>query len=137
MSRYLCPVCRSTMGNLPSSKLGLKAYVQILLITTVICAAVYFPLGPWAAARAALVFLPLWTAAEWVHWLKIREAFRCRTCDFDSMLYRRDWKAARRKVEIKMQGLSDELQARIKTEITRIQNARPNAVKNPSEKSPS
>ena len=123
------------MGTIPSSKLSLKAYVQLVLITTVLCAAVYFTLGPWAAVKASLSFLPLWTLAEWVHWLKIREAFRCRTCDFDSMLYRRDWRAARRKVEIKMQGLSTELQARIQKEITRIQDARPNAAKKASEKS--
>ena len=115
------------MGQLPSSKLGLKAYVQLVLITMFICAATYFLLGPWAATKASLVFLPLWTLSEWVHWLKIREALRCRTCDFDPMLYRRDWRAARRQVEIKMQGLSEDMQARIRTEIKRIQEARPNA----------
>ena len=125
------------MGTLPSSKLGVKVYVQLILITTLLCAGVYLALGPWAAAKAVLGFLPLWTLAEWVHWLRIREALRCRVCDFDSMLYRRDWKAARRKVEIKMQGLSEDMQARIRNEIVRIQNARPNALNRPPEKSPS
>jgi hypothetical protein len=125
------------MGQLPSSKLSLKAYVQIILITTVICAGAYFALGPWAGVKASLSFLPLWTAAEWGHWLRIREALRCRVCDFDSMLYRRDWKAARRKVEIKMQGLSDEMQAQIRAEIKRIQDLRPNATNKSVEKTPS
>lgn len=106
------------------------------MITTVLCAAVYFALGPWAAVKATLAYLPLWTGAEWFHWLHLREALRCKTCDFDSMLYQRDWRAARRRVEIKMQGLSDEMQARIQKEIVRIQNARPNAVNKPTEKSP-
>jgi hypothetical protein len=127
MSRYLCPVCRSPLGALPASKLGLKAYVQLALITTLICAATYFLLGSWAATKASLVSLPLYMVAEWVHWLKLREALRCRTCDFDPMLYRRDWRAARRKVEVKMQGLSQEMQTRIRGEIKRIQDARPNA----------
>lgn len=106
------------------------------MITIVLCAAVYLALGPWAALKATLGYLPLWTAAEWLHWLQLREALRCKVCDFDSMLYRRDWRAARRRVEIKMQGLSDEMQARIQKEITRIQNARPNATNKAPEKSP-
>jgi len=138
MKRYICPVCRSAIQDLPRSGLSVKAHLQIFLITGVLVGSIYLGMGPWSAAKAVLAYLPIWTIAEWVHWLRIREAARCRTCDFDPLLYRRDRKAARRRVEIKMQGLSEELQQRIHREITRIQDQRTasNAVPRTPEKSP-
>jgi hypothetical protein len=99
----------------------MKTHFQIFLITGILVGIVYLTLGGWSASKAILAYLPLWTVAEWVHWLRIREAARCRTCDFDPLLYRRDRKAARRRVEIRMQGLSEEMQKRIYVEIERLQ----------------
>jgi hypothetical protein len=139
MNRYLCPVCRSTISKLPSAGLSFKTHFQIFLITGILAGIVYLTLGPWSAAKSLLTYLPLWTAAEWVHWLRIREAARCRTCDFDPLLYRRDWKAARRRVEMRMQGLSEELQQRIQSEIKRLnaQRTKPSSTSSTSSTSTS
>jgi len=58
--------------------------------------------------------------AEWIQWLRVRDALRCRTCHFDPMLYRRDWKAARKQVEIRMQKFSQDAQDQIRAEIQRL-----------------
>lgn len=139
MNQCICPVCRSSIKELPKAGLSFKAHFQLILITGVLAGLVYLSIGIWGAAKAILAYLPLWTLAEWVQWLKIREAARCQVCDFDPLLYHRDWKAARRRVEIRMQQLSEELQQRIQREIVRIQDVRlaSNAQRsNASQKSP-
>jgi hypothetical protein len=134
MSRYLCPVCRSSTKAAPQTGLNFKSHLQILFITAFLVATTYYLIGPWGAAKATLAYLPIWTLAEWVHWLKVREALRCRVCDFDPMLYQRDWRMARKKIEIRMLKLSEELQERIQQRIVEIQAQRPQ--KNPEQTAP-
>ena len=119
-NRYLCAVCRSKLPQVPSRTLPLKTHIQIISATAAFVAVAGLAFGTWAAVKAALIYLPIIMLAEWVQWLRIREAVRCKTCHFDPMLYRRNWRAARKQVEAQMHVVSGELQVRIHNEIERI-----------------
>lgn len=118
--RYLCAVCRSKLPPLPDRHIGFSMHLKLLMTTAFFVMCVGLTMGGWAAVKASIFHLPLVLIAEWFQWLKIRSALRCKTCDFDPMLYRSNWRMARKQVERKLRNHSDELQRQIREEIARL-----------------
>ncbi len=52
--------------------------------------------------RLSFFYLPLWAIAEYLHGINMRNSLKCGVCHFDPLLYGRDWRAARGKVEQKL-----------------------------------
>ena len=112
MSRYLCPVCRAPRKTELRDELSAQTHFKIASTTFAVSALSYLA-GGWVYAWQALfLYLPLWAMAEFVHWVKMREAAKCKACGFDPILYKRDWKAARRKVEDRLNGVVAELKGK-------------------------
>lgn len=118
--RFLCAVCRSKLPPLPQRHLGLAMHLKLLMTTGFLVMSVGLMMGTWAGVKASLFHLPLVLIAEWFQWLKVRSALRCKTCDFDPMLYRSNWRMARKQVERKLRHHSEELQQHIRAEISRL-----------------
>jgi hypothetical protein len=84
-----------------------------MALTILALAAFCYLLKGWGLALRSLFFyLPLWASMEFAHWVRMRQATKCATCGFDPILYRKDWRAARRKVEERLGELAGQLQAR-------------------------
>lgn len=58
--------------------------------------------GMESASRVAFFYLPLWAFAEYLHGVRMRHSVKCEVCDFDPLLYKKDWRAARKIVEEKL-----------------------------------
>jgi hypothetical protein len=125
MSQYLCPVCRAPMKRDLKARISLLRHFQILLLTISLVGLAYLVIGPYAAMKASIVYLPIWAIFEFLHWVQMREALNCKVCDFDPMLYQRDWKRARARIEQKMTKVHDNLELEIKARIDRVKAARP------------
>jgi len=100
-----CPVCRSPRKADLRDHLSAKTHVQILAVVMTLASSLLLLSGWPAAIKSLLFYLPLWGICEFVYGVRVREATKCPTCHFDPVLYRRDWRAARVKVEKKL-GLS-------------------------------
>jgi hypothetical protein len=120
MEHYLCPVCRAPMNRDLSGHMPKMRHVQITLLTILASALCYLTLGVQAAAKSLLVYLPFWAIFEFLHWVQMRESLQCRVCDFDPMLYQKDWRKARLKVEGKMTKVHKEIEAEIQARIERL-----------------
>ncbi len=81
------------------------------MLTAAISGLAYFFGGATLALKTLYSYLPLWALAEFAHGIHLREMTKCRVCGFDPILYKRDWKAARIKVELKLNALSANLKA--------------------------
>lgn len=99
-------------------------HLRLSLLSLSLMGLAYVGLGPTAAAKAAFVYFPLWGLTEFVHWVKVREDARCRICDFDPLLYHRDWRAARMRIETRMNQLSKEMQERIQAKVRQLEAQR-------------
>jgi hypothetical protein len=110
---YLCPVCRSARETDLSDGLSWGTHFKITLTTIFVTGLLYFYDGLPLAWRGVLLYLPLWAGAEFIHWVRMREAAKCRTCDFDPVLYRRNPAEARRRVEAKLNVFVDDLKQQI------------------------
>jgi hypothetical protein len=117
MTKYLCPVCRAPFDRNLQSRLSGTTHLRLALITIALVAGTYALLGTEAAIKSAFFYIPLWGLTEFGHWVRMREAAQCRVCDFDPMLYQRDWRAARAKIETRMNKLSAEMQDRIYAQV--------------------
>ncbi len=120
MSQYLCPVCRAPMNRDLSPRIPFIRHFQIALLTTSLVGLVYLLIGPYAAMKASIVYFPIWAVFEFLHWVQMREALNCKVCDFDPMLYQRDWKRARARIEQKMTKVHDNLEIEIKARIDKV-----------------
>jgi len=123
MAKYLCPVCRSPLHKALHGRLAGVTHLQIFLLTVAISGGLYFLQGWEGGVKGAFFYLPLWGLAEFIHWVSVRDAARCGTCDFDPMLYKRDWRAARQRVENRMNRLSGELQEKIREKVRVMEDA--------------
>jgi hypothetical protein len=65
----------------------------------------------------------VWSVAEFVHWARIRQAAKCGTCDFDPILYQKNWKAARARVENRLKTLEQNQIAKLREEMSRSQKS--------------
>lgn len=83
-------------------------HLRIGLVTLGVVGACFFLAGPEIALKSVLFYLPLWGACEFVLAVKTRESARCRTCDFDPILYRQDPKKARALIEAKLGRVMNE-----------------------------
>lgn len=113
MSGYLCPVCRAPRNTDLRDHISGRTHLQIALITLACIAVLYFIGGPQIGWKGILFYLPMWAGSEFFHWAKMREATKCRSCDFDPVLYQRDPLAARRQVEAKLNVFVDDLKLRL------------------------
>ncbi len=123
---YLCPVCRAPMERELNGRLPFIRHVQMTLLTILISALAYLTMGPGVALKAAVLYLPLWALFEFLHWIQLRETLKCTACDFDPMLYQRDWKKARSQVEGRMTKIHDGLEAEIAARIQGLKRPGPN-----------
>lgn len=109
MSRYLCPVCRAPRKTNLQDELPVSAHFRIAVTVVAVSSVAYLVSGWELAWRTAFLYLPLWAVSEFVHWVKMREAAKCGACGFDPILYQRDWRAARSRVENRLGDVAEEL----------------------------
>jgi hypothetical protein len=109
MAQYLCPVCRAPRKTQLKDDLPLSSHLKILSSVLALSSLSYL-LGGWDLAwRACFLYLPFWAISEFIHWVKMREAAKCQACGFDPILYQKDWRAARHKIENRMGNVIEEL----------------------------
>jgi hypothetical protein len=116
MAQYLCPVCRAPRYIELRDHIAFSAHVKIILVVGLLCGIAYILGGLVSAVRMGVFYFPLWGAAEFWLWLKLRKEAPCQVCSFDPLLYQRDWKAARLAVETRLQAVSDQMKARRQTQ---------------------
>jgi hypothetical protein len=109
MTRYLCPVCRAPRKTNLKDELPFSAHLRIGVTVISVSSICYLVSGLELAGRTAFLYLPLWAVSEFVHWVKMREAAKCSACGFDPVLYQRDWRAARSRVENRLGDVAEEL----------------------------
>jgi hypothetical protein len=115
-SRYICPVCRCPRDVHLSDALSLSFHLRLITFLSAL-ALVLWVWGGWEqAAVSVFLYLPIWSLAEFLHWARVRQAAKCSQCDFDPILYRKDWKAARLRVETKLKSLERSNIDRLQTE---------------------
>lgn len=110
-SLAICPVCRAPRNEKLTDNISPYRHLQLLLITLAICGLGYLIGGLPLALKLVIVYLPFWAVADYFHGIQMRKATQCPTCNFDPVLYRRDWKAARDQVEARLQKVVDDLRA--------------------------
>lgn len=111
MAEYLCPVCRAPRDAELKDHISFLAHVRIAFLVGALSLVFrLFGAAPW---KAAVFYLPLWAVAEFFHWARMREAAKCRTCDFDPILYRKNPLEARRRVEAKLTQAVDGLKGQL------------------------
>ena len=104
MNTFLCPVCRSELRRPIRDALPLAIHAKLLLTTSVLVLGVHWWKGLESASRVVFFYLPLWAFAEYLHGVRMRHSVQCEVCDFDPLLYKKDWRAARKRVEEKLSG---------------------------------
>ncbi len=119
----LCPVCRAPRRENLKDSIGSLKHFQIALITLAICGIGFLIDGFPLAAKCLLFYLPFWAVADFLHGIQMREATKCPACGFDPVLYKRDWKAARAEVEVRLQKIVDELRAQHEVVLDRTRKA--------------
>ena len=120
MTQYFCPVCRAPRRANLSDEIDFATHLRIFATVLAVSGVGYLYNGWLLAAKLALLYLPLWVSAEFVHWVKMREATKCKVCDFDMILYKKDWRAARTKVEAKLNAVMGGIKERTAAEAQRI-----------------
>jgi hypothetical protein len=129
MAKYLCPVCRAPFERELQGRLSGTTHLRLSVLTVALIAGSYFLFGLEASLKSAFFYFPLWGLTEFGHWVRMRDAAQCRVCDFDPMLYQRDWRAARSKIEVRMNRLSAEVQERIYTQVRAMDASRTERLK--------
>ncbi len=112
MARFLCPVCRAPRELDLRDHISLNAHIKIASTSLMFASLGYLYRGFLFGFKVLLfVHLPLWAISEFLHWSKMRKESRCPQCYFDPILYKRDWKSARKIVEDRLQSISDQIVA--------------------------
>lgn len=112
MNRYFCPVCRAPRKANFQDELPIRIHLRIAASVAVVSSISYLISGFELAWRTAFLYLPLWAVSEFMHWVRMREATKCQACGFDPILYKRDWRAARKQVENRLGDVVEELRVR-------------------------
>ena len=94
-TEFLCPLCGVERAVRYTSKLSVKNYIQIAMISVPV---VYF-LFPLMGERSFFVIFILWFIFEGVKRLLFSREIPCPHCGFDASWYKRDVKVARQKVK--------------------------------------
>jgi hypothetical protein len=131
MPRYLCPVCRAPRREDLRDDLTFETHFKMAFTILALAAFCYLLKGWGLAFRSLFFYLPLWAGMEFVHWVRVRQATKCAACGFDPILYRKDWRAARRKVEARLGELSTQLRARAEEQTKLEMKARSTPVSAP------
>jgi len=95
MARAYCPLCSKEI-NFRLPKRPTPRHVFQVAFTSLL--AVWL-LWPWLGIKGVVVFIPLWGAFEFIFRVLKRQQVVCTHCGFDPVLYKRDRKLARQKVE--------------------------------------
>lgn len=112
-AHYMCPVCRAPRQTELTDHIAWKTHLQIALCTAACMGFLYYQGGGGLAWRGLFLYLPAWAFAEFLHGARMREATKCRVCDFDPVLYKKDPLAARRLVEKKMNHYVADLRTKL------------------------
>lgn len=78
-----------------------------------------------SASRVAFFYLPLWAFAEYLHGVRMRHSVKCEVCDFDPLLYKKDWRAARKIVEEKLNAHMGTITKQLNDRATQEREQRP------------
>ncbi len=103
-STFFCPLCRTERGISISPRLTKKNYVQILL-TSIVLGAALFPL---MGVKCFFIFFVNWAIFELAVRTSYKKQVACPHCGFDATWYKRDVKVARQLVKdfwLQKQGL--------------------------------
>jgi hypothetical protein len=90
-----CALCRSPRTLRYARLMKRRHYIQILVLTLGLSAALY----PWFEWKGAMALPLIWAIFESFHKSLYRKELRCPFCGFDPTWYKKDVKLARRKVE--------------------------------------
>jgi hypothetical protein len=118
-AKYICPVCRTPVSAPEMTSLNAGTHIRLMLVTLAVAGGITFVAGTQAGLKSLLFYLVFWAAAELWKGLSVRDKTRCTVCDFDPMLYQRDWRAARRQVETKLSRISMDLQVEFQERLKR------------------
>ncbi len=105
-TRFLCPVCSQPLNRELADHLSWSFHLRVGFGVLAICMVAYLFSGLDLAFKLVFLYLPVWAGAEFIQAAKTRKLAQCTVCDFDPLLYSKDWKAARSRVEQKLSGLS-------------------------------
>ena len=120
MSTIFCPVCQTSRNIELKDRLSWKMHFQMTVATVTFSSVVYLFTSVEIALRCLIVYLPIWAAAEFIHGVKMRQATKCEVCSFDPILYMRDWKAARKSVEDRLNIVSQEIASGLNERTKRV-----------------
>lgn len=104
---FFCPLCRTERGITTSPRLTKKNYVQILLTSIILGAALF----PFIGANCFIVFFVSWGLFELAVRTDYKKQIACPHCGFDATWYKRDVKVAKQIVKdfwLQKQPLSDQ-----------------------------
>ena len=117
-------MCRAPRKMKFEDSLPLATHLKIFSFVASVSGIVYL-ISDWPLALRSLVaYLPIWALCEFVHWVRMREGAKCRVCDFDPVLYKKDWREARRRIEAKLGKMADGVKVRTDARATELRQSR-------------
>jgi hypothetical protein len=99
-------------------------HFKILSFVLALIGLIYLAQGLGLALRSTVIYLPIWACAEFFHWVRMRERAKCRVCSFDPVLYKKDWRAARARVEARLSKMAVEVKERNEAAAENLRKAR-------------
>lgn len=91
---FFCPLCRTERNVTVSPRLTKKNYLQIVLTTIVLGAALF----PFFGVESFVIFFAIWGTFELAIRSDYKKQIPCPHCGFDATAYKRDVKVARQQV---------------------------------------